>query len=62
MQQITIENICAACGKANCAEPCEAYYKCFEMTCREEKCYADTTLIKSSVSTSPKFKLKAGGK
>lgn len=28
MFEITIENICAACGKGPCDAPCELWYKC----------------------------------
>ena len=28
--KITIENICSACGKGSCDEPCELWYRCLE--------------------------------
>ncbi len=28
--EITVENICAACGKTGCDEPCEKWYKVLE--------------------------------
>lgn len=28
--KITIENICAACGKKGCKQPCKKWYDCFE--------------------------------